>query len=62
MAHNLADVDQTKDLAQFNESSEGQKIGRLLNRCWIVLDGEAMKRNNEEEEKNATRLKKVDKK
>ena len=30
-----------------------------MNRCCIVLDGEAMKRNNEEEEKNATRLKKL---
>ena len=46
VAHHLADLDQTKDLAQFNKPSVGQKIGRLLNRCCIVLDGEAMRRNN----------------
>ena len=51
MAHDLADLDQTKDLVQFNKPSVGQKIGRLLNRCCIVLDGEAMRRNDEEGEK-----------
>ena len=59
VAHNLADIDQTKDQAHFNKPSVGQKIGRLLTRCCIVLDGEAMRKNDEEEEKNATRLKKL---
>ena len=36
VANDLADLDQTKDLAQFNKPSVGQKIGRLLNRYCIV--------------------------
>ena len=36
VAHDLADIDQTKDLAQFNKPPVGQKIGRLLNSSCIV--------------------------
>ena len=58
VAHNLADLDQTKDLAQFNESSVRQKIGRLLNRCCIVFDGEAMRKTTRRG-KHAMRLKRL---
>ena len=52
VAHNLTDLDQTNDLAQFNKPSVGQRILRLMNRCCIVLDGEAMGKKDEGGEKS----------
>ena len=52
VAHNLTDLDQTNDLAQFNKPSVGQRILRLMNRCCIVFDGEAMGRKDEGGEKS----------
>ena len=58
-AHALAKAFERDETTKFEKPSVAQKIGRLLTKCCSVLEGEASRRNDEEDEKQANRLKRL---
>ena len=58
-AHALAKAFEKDETTKLRKPSVAQKIGRLLTKCCSVLEGEASKRNDEEDEKQANHLKRL---
>lgn len=58
-AHKLAVIEESDSMAKFRKPSVGQKIGRLLKACCLVLEGQASRRNDDAGEKNATRTERL---